>query len=161
MGYYKTALICKNGHDISKNIDNYIEKIDKFCSKCGEANISACPNCQSKIRGDYEIGIGIANYSKYKVPLYCYNCGDPYPWTKTALKVAKDLAAETEGLTDEEKTQLSDSIDDLVKDGPRTILATTRFKRLVSKAAPELLYGLKDILIDIISETAKKAIWPN
>jgi hypothetical protein len=62
-------------------------------------------------------------------------------------------------LSPEEKEQLKMSLDDLVKDGPRTIVAQARFKRIVSKTGSEISAGFKDILVEIVSETVKKAIW--
>jgi hypothetical protein len=92
-------------------------------------------------------------------PSYCRNCGSPFPWTKEKLNAAKELAELLDELTPEEQEQLKMSLNDLVKDGPRTVVATTRFKRLISKTSPEIISGFRDILVDVVSETVKKAIW--
>jgi hypothetical protein len=62
---------------------------------------------------------------------HCSNCGKPYPWTLRQLAVAVGLVNE-EGLLGEEDKRLSTaSIPDLVIDTPFTVLAVTRFKRIV------------------------------
>lgn len=64
-----------------------------------------------------------------------------------------------DALTPEEHEMLKRSLDDLVKDGPRTVVATSRFKRLLTKVGPEAATSLKDILVDVVSESVKKGIW--
>jgi hypothetical protein len=41
---------------------------------------------------------------------------------------------------------------------PRTELAAARFKRLMAKAGPALADGLHKIVVDVLSEAAKKAV---
>jgi hypothetical protein len=48
------------------------------------------------------------------------------------------LASLLDELSPEEQEQLKMSLDHLVKDGPRTVVAQTRFKRIVGKTAPEI-----------------------
>jgi hypothetical protein len=85
-------------------------------------------------------------------------CGKPYPWTETALETARELIQELE-LSQEDKDTLEGTIDDLVTDSPKTQVAAMRFKRLVLKAGHGMLQVFRDILVDVASETAKKAIW--
>jgi hypothetical protein len=63
-------------------------------------------------------------------------------------------------LSEDERQMLKASLDDLVRDTPRTTLAATRFKRLATKAGKGGADAFKDILIEVISEAAKKLIWP-
>jgi hypothetical protein len=71
------------------------------------------------------------------------------------------MAEEVEGLTKEERQSLRASLDDLVRDSPHTTVAATRFKRIAGKAGKGAADAFKEILIGVISETAKKVIWPS
>ena len=61
---------------------------------------------------------------------------------------------EGDGLTPEE------SLDDLVRDTPGTTVAATRFKRIATKAGGGAASAFKEILFSVVSETAKKILWP-
>ena len=76
------------------------------------------------------------------------------------MMAAQELADDIEELTPEEKKLLKESLDDIIRDTPRTVVASNRFKRLVAKGGRESAEGFKQILIGVVSETAKKAIWP-
>ena len=76
-------------------------------------------------------------------------------------EAAKDLAMELDRLSEEERTLLTESLDDIIRDTPRTPLAATRFKKHVGKAGAEVGSLFRELLVDICSETAKKIIWPN
>jgi hypothetical protein len=73
---------------------------------------------------------------------------------------ARNLAMEVDGLTPEEKDTLSKSLDGLVRDTPGTTVAATRFKRLATKAGGGVAGAFKGILVSVVSETAKKILWP-
>jgi hypothetical protein len=47
----------------------------------------------------------------------------------------------------------------LVRDSPRTSLAVLRFKKYAAKAGTVGAAGLKDVLIGVVTEAARKAIW--
>lgn len=59
-----------------------------------------------------------------------------------------------------ERELLKQSLDDLVRDTAKTQVAALRFKKLVGKAGNVVAGGLRDILVDIASETAKKILFP-
>lgn len=96
--------------------------------------------------------------SPYLVPHYCYNCGKPYPWTQVKLEAAKELAEELDGLNNEEKDVLKQSIEELTRDTPKTEVAAVKVKKFLAKASGAALSMLRDILVDIASETAKNAM---
>jgi hypothetical protein len=66
---------------------------------------------------------------------------------------------ELERLDANERGILDRTLDDLVSDTPRTPVAALRFKQLVLQAGPVAMQVLKDILIEIMAEPAKRAIW--
>lgn len=159
MGYYATSIICKNGHLISGNSNGNTAN-NKYCTKCGSETITACLNCNTPIRGKYKAD-GVLDLTKYDyVPSYCHNCGISYPWTKTALETASLLINEDENLNSLEKQQFCETLPDLIVESPtpKTQLAIVRFKKFINKAATYTADGIRDIFVDIASETIKKSL---
>lgn len=156
MGHYGNAQICLNGHVIT-SIGNDAQFLKNFCPDCGAATIMNCTNCNTPIKGLY-IGDSFG-FPDYNAPSFCDNCGQPYPWTKSKKEAAAELIDFSDKLDDNEKQDLKNSIDDLIVETPRTAIAGMKFKKYVSKAGSEIAKGLKDILIDLVSETVKKSIW--
>ena len=103
---------------------------------------------------------GVRSFAGYAVPAYCHGCGKPYPWTDASIRAAKELADELSELTIDEREQLKKSVDDIVADTPQTVLAATRFKRLAEKAGKGALDTFKSVLIAVLSEEAKKILFP-
>jgi len=176
--WYDTAQICIKGHTVNLMSVSCPEHNRKFCDRCGAPTITKCQNCNVSINGFYHEGTAdefdiegmieeIVNpppnitHDYTTVQSFCPHCGNPYPWTEARLKAAQELADEIDNLSPEECDLLKKSIDDIVRDTPQTTVAATRFKRLVAKAGKVAADGLKDILVDIASETAKKLIWPS
>jgi len=157
MGTYNNAQICLNGHVITTNT-SYSELTKKFCPSCGELTVKSCSNCSAPIKGEYELE-NVISFSKYHAPSFCDNCGNAYPWTEAAQNAAYELIHFSDSLNLEEKEELNKTIAELMKDSPKSQLAQLRFKIYASKMGKELANGLKNVLIDIVSETAKKAIW--
>ncbi len=155
MSRYDVAQICLNGHVITSYYRDEHEDAKNFCDECGKPTIINCQKCESPIRGgDLEMPSDLL-----EAPAFCDNCGEPYPWTKTKIEAAKELAQELENISQEEKDILSKSIDDLVSDTPKTPLAVSRFKRIMRKAGDVAWKEMKSILVDAMSETAKKAMF--
>jgi hypothetical protein len=48
---------------------------------------------------------------------------------------------------------------ELTKDSPRVLAASSRFKKAMSKVGTSVASGVRDIVVDVLSEAAKKAIW--
>ncbi|MFC4797756.1 DUF2321 domain-containing protein [Neobacillus sp. GCM10023253] len=157
-GWYDTAQVCLNGHVFNSTSIKFPKPNQNFCGACGADIISKCAECGEEIRGKLHTP-GVTVVGRWNPPSYCHHCGKPFPWIAEKLNAAKELAELLDNLTPEEQEQLKMSLDDLIKDGPRTVVAQTRFKRILSKAGPEIATGFKDILVDVVSETVKKAIW--
>jgi hypothetical protein len=79
----------------------------------------------------------------------------------SALIAVVHIRGQIDNLSPDERYLLKRSIDDIVRDTPQTTVAVNRFKKLVAKAGKVAAEGLRDILVDIASEAAKKAIWPS
>jgi hypothetical protein len=154
---YDTAQVCLNGHVITSMSITNPSRMRKFCEKCGEATITSCPSCRESIPG-YYLDSSVIGF-RYEPPAFCGECGKPFPWTERRLAAARELANEAEHLSTEERQQLADSLDYLTRDTANTQVAVGRFRRLVAKAGGETGNALRSVLIDVVSEAAKKAIW--
>lgn len=75
-----------------------------------------------------------------------------------ALNAAHEFSDELENLSDQEKALLKKSMDDLVRENPATSLAAQRTKKLLLKAGDSALELGRKILVDVLSETAKKIL---
>jgi hypothetical protein len=162
LGHYDVALICLNGHIINSIAKSEPQQNEKFCTTCGESTIAQCPDCESEIRGQYCIDDWLEfgdNSSYFERPSFCSNCGKPFPWTSSRIQAAQEYALELDGLTEEERKLLKKSIPDLVKDSPQTIVAVSRFKKIVSKLGSTTSSVFKDILIDVLKDGVKKSLW--
>ena len=155
---YDVAQICLNGHVLTEAVAASPALAAKHCTKCGEATVTQCAACSASIRGRYRIP-GLTGLPHPFPPRYCHDCGSPYPWTERALEAAKEEAQELTGLTDEEKNLLAKSLDDVARDTPRTPAAANNVKRLLSKAGPAAAQLFRDVLVQVVSEAAKKRIW--
>jgi hypothetical protein len=159
--WYDTAQICINGHVINSRSVSEPDYNRKFCEKCGASTINSCLNCHETIKGfHHERHTLMIPNDMLAKPSFCPDCGSPYPWTEAKLKAAKELSDEFENLSPEERETLKKSLDDIVRDTPQTPVAATRFKKIAAKAGKVAADGLRDIIIDIASEAAKKVIWP-
>jgi hypothetical protein len=161
--WYDIAQICLNGHTVNSMARSNVVANQKFCDTCGAATIITCQACGRSIRGyyhDFGFRLGRVEFDDYVVPSFCHTCGKSYPWIQAKLGAAQELADELDGLSQDEKDVLKKSLDDIIKDTPRTELASLRFKKLAGKASREGAEGLKNILIGVATEAAKKLIWP-
>ena len=148
MGYYQKAEICLNGHLISANSSTINH--EEFCSSCGKKTITSCPNCNSMIRGWYKMEDVVIFHKKedFKIPSYCHSCGEPYPWTTNAIKVAELLIAEEEQVSQEEIDKMIEVLSDIIVETPKTQLATVRIKKFISKSSSFVADGLRQFIID-------------
>lgn len=158
--HYDTAQVCLNGHVTNQNFrDKPVHNVD-HCRKCGDRTIVNCPACKTEIRGSYEVPeVAIIGRGPFAAPAFCHKCGKAYPWTEKKLLAAKDYAADLEKLTPEEREQLKSSLDDLIRETPRSELASLRFKKLIKKAGKESYEGMKHVLTALVSEAVKKVIF--
>lgn len=155
MGFYNQATICINGHVVSSDKANYTP----YCKSCGKETISKCINCNTHIRGSYEIP-EILIFDNYEgAPPYCFNCGCPFPWTETLINNAIELISLDDNLSKEDKEIIKNALPDLIIDSPSSPVATAKYKKFIPKAATYVQDGLKNLLVDVVSETIKKSIW--
>lgn len=156
-GEYDRAQICINGHVANSRSINSPQCNQKFCETCGTATIAYCPKCNAPIRG-YYYG-GKSNVVPYVAPGFCIACGESFPWTKSKIEATDALAKELD-VNEEDRAVLAKSIDELVKDTPSSQVAAIRFKKIMIKIGETSGLMFREILINVISEAAKKTIWP-
>lgn len=156
MSHYESALVCRSGHVITAALGRSPQMAVAYCQDCGASTISACPACDEGIRGRYAPGeLGLMSYRR---PSYCHKCGAAYPWTQAAREAWREMAQDAEGLTEKERGKLAASIDDLITDTPRTQLAVQRLKQLAQKVGAGAWGPMKEVLVSIASEAAKKGL---
>jgi hypothetical protein len=158
--YYDTAQVCLNGHVVNSFFLKHPQHNLSHCQACGAQTVTVCSHCKANIRGAYVLGGGWPSDPIQAPPAFCHKCGKPYPWTEKRLGAARALVAEIEGLDESDRAILTTSLDDLVRDTPDATVAAVRFKKIVSKTGTAVAQGFKDILINVVSETVKKLIWP-
>jgi hypothetical protein len=156
-GSYDVAQICPNGHVANSSSVRFPQFNQVHCEKCGEKTITSCPHCQASIRGRY---IESMSAEELTPPAFCQNCGSAFPWTERAMQSAIELATESGDLNPEEQQQFTESIHEIARDTPKGQVAGSRVARLLKKMGKTTADAVRDILVDIASETAKKMIWP-
>lgn len=153
---YHGATICYNGHVVSKCDANF----QKHCSKCGKQTYSFCLNCKSPIHGLIKIdGVFFANSRPYSKPLYCYECGSPYPWTQYILNSAVELLSLDNSLDEESKELIKNAIPNLLTDTPATPIAVAQYNKGLEKADTILTNSITALLTDFLCSSAKKLLF--
>jgi len=113
----------------------------------------------ASIRGTYHIE-GVVRFSDdYTPSAFCHNCGKAFPWTERKIASAVELVEVGADLSPEEMQQFRSDLTELTKDSPKTQVASLRFKKVMGKAGKSIASGVRDIVVDVLSESAKKAIW--
>ncbi len=157
---YDIAQICLNGHVINSNFQRAPHLNTNFCEKCGEQTITTCSKCDRPIKGEI-IEDELPNFEEYIKPLYCQYCGSAFPWTETSIQAALTISMEEGKLDATDKAVLEESFRNVVKNGPQAQVAANKIKKIMTKAGKTTAGAVRDILVDIISETTKRIIWPN
>lgn len=159
MGVYEVGQICLNGHVITGYYNSQPESRKAFCDQCGERTIHSCQSCGQDIQGKY-VANGVVNWrTEYAPPAFCHSCGQPFSWTERRLEAAGELAR----LTDElgaSRDELIASLPDLTGDTPRATVAAVQWRNALSAVGGHAALALKEVLVDVVSETAKKMMFP-
>ena len=157
MGNFLTAQICENGHIITSDIEKFSYS---FCPQCGSKAFDECPSCGKPIHGSYyEYDILFVPEPLDQKPFYCYHCGKPYPWTQKILDSAIELLSLDEDLDSDTKSIIKNAIPNLLVETPETPIATAKYRSAIGKAGQILKDSLYQLLVDCITESAKKVIY--
>ena len=87
--YHLGSAICRRGHvetdylrpSASGPVRRSGAGVAQNCPKCGATVLTACLNCDLRIRGDYFVPGGIA-VSTASRPSFCDGCGSAFPKTR-------------------------------------------------------------------------------
>ena len=159
MGSYRVAEVCLNGHVSTSRADTIPERREKFCSHCGEPTTTQCTVCNSSVRGYYDVPGVITLGAVYEPPAFCHNCGSSFPWTERKILSAVELVEHDASLSPEEIQQFRSDLTELTKDSPKTQIASLRFKNVMSKVGSSVASGVREIIVGVLSDAAKKAIF--
>jgi len=152
---YDIAQICTNGHVINNSHERFREFSVDYCTECGAKTTTECANCKTPIRGAYSGSMRTG----YDRPAYCHNCGEPYPWTSAALAAAMEFATDLQQQIEREK--FAEIIENLVKDSPSTSVAAAKLRGLMGSMKPYASEALRQILTGVVTEGAKRILWPS
>jgi hypothetical protein len=152
---WDVALICTNGHLVNDRSRGMPSLNAACCSICGAQPISACTGCREPIPGYYyrESGRPLE-----RIPQYCHACGRPLPWTERSMSAARALIRELAALDPYERDQLRRSIDDIIRETPKTPLAIVRINQVLTRVGGEQARALREILISVASEPVKQRL---
>ncbi len=153
---YDVAQICLNGHVVNQFAKSDRDRNTKFCKKCGATTLTACPSCGTNIRGYYHIK-GLLDCAGLKTPPFCFECGQPYPWTAAKMEASKLLLDEM-GLDIPEATILEGDLQEILRDTPKASASAVRVSRHLEKAKPFIAEGFKTLLVEVVSQSAKKIL---
>jgi len=162
---YDIQQVCENGHQITSCFNINPERRKNFCDQCGASTITTCIHCKKEIQGSeikvadswLDVGPGgrkIYPVSLAHVPLYCRNCGKPYPWTGNKIATAIQILTEFGNLNDEEKKTMEQDINNIVRDVPQAELSANRIKRIWQKCS---MAGY-EVIMEFASRTAAKVL---
>ncbi len=160
--------ICLDGHIITINLDTSPEGATKFCRDCGAQTIDRCPSCDSPFKrrdlrrkrqyDDRRRELRIRRHDTPRLPpSYCNECSAPFPWTERKL-AAITQAVESSELTPEEQQEFQDAAAEVINRTPQAEGAVQKIKKLLTKAGQGLVQATRDILVDVLSEAAKKQL---
>lgn len=126
--WYDTAQVCINGHLINEMSVSSPDHNRPFCPKCGCQTITKCVDCQTDIPGFYHVSGVFVGGPPEPPPAFCGNCGHAFPWTERRLTAARAMTEDLDRLTEEERRELQETIEDLVRDTPMTQVSAGRFQ---------------------------------
>lgn len=153
--YYQILRVCSNGHITNYTLIPFNDADSKFCTECGEPTIARCQNCKAPIQGGSNNPYVVV-IAELIAPQFCQYCGKPFPWTQSQLHAAKQLIQLEGRLSQKEKETLKVTLDDIISENPRTKLSAIKFKYIITKTG--ITKPLRDIVVDIASDTAKKIL---
>ena len=153
---YHIAAVCENGHCASASLDTTSFR-QHYCERCGAKILTQCPHCLTPIKGKFYTP-KFADLTAFPVPVYCYFCGKPFPWTQAALDATKAIVEEDDVLTPSEQTDLVDVLPDIITETPRTSLAAARMKKALRTAGRFTADALRQFALDFACELAKQQL---
>ncbi len=151
-----SAAVCASGHVLAWLVDAAVAP--KFCAKCGDPILLACPACNGTLPGDGEM--------LHWVPYYgnCTYCGNAYPWKAADVARAKwTLAeqAEVQGWSDTVTARADALVDDIAADRTTASGVDAALQWLARHGADGATATIIDAVERLASATLKQALRAN
>lgn len=159
MGYHDIAQVCPNGHVTNDSTQRYPQHNKDYCDRCGEKTITACAKCNSPIQGDYHVDGALVMGDDYRPPSFCHKCGQAFPWTERSQQAALELFLE-ENHSEEDQEEFRKSVQQITQDTAQAQVASKRIGRLLGTIGKHTASAIRDILVNVASESAKKMLFP-
>lgn len=97
-----------------------------------------------------------------KPDAYCLHCGKALPWTQTHLDAMREIADCIESFNQSDRDTLQQIMPDLIakEATPKTQVAIVKMKMLAKKGGSAFWDSTQKLLVDVVSETVKKSLFP-
>ena len=148
---YDIMQVCMNGHRINSSYQEFAQHNKAFCPDCGEATITACPECKAPIKG-YYYG-GVIRSSQVPVRAFCDACGMAYPWQVARVANALEVLR-LQGVDEADVQEIEKNLSDITRDTPRTQVAVLRVRKALAKAGKPVY----DVCIKVIGDVAAATV---
>jgi hypothetical protein len=152
--WYDVMQVCLNGHQITEYAESQPESRENFCSNCGEKTITACPKCNTNIRGYRHIE-GVFHSADSPAPKYCINCGQAFPWQTRAVEHLNDVLKDS-ALGAGDLEELNRALPDVLRDTVKTQSAAQKVKGILGKLGKQTYDIAIKVVTDVATEAAKK-----
>jgi hypothetical protein len=148
-----SAAVCASGHVLSWEID--AAAAAKYCAKCGDPILVACPACNNALPADGEMLEWVPYHSN------CIYCGKAYPWKADEIARAKRTLAEqaeVENWSDDVKARADALVDDIAADRAAASGVLAALKWLAQHGAESATATILDAVERLGSVTLKQAL---
>src|SRR5699024_5448130 len=144
---------------ITYNYELTPSKQAKHCQTCGKETVTQCLHCNAAIRGKYNRPNVVTVGYRYSVPSFCHDCGHPYPCTQTLLDNVVEIVGFDEDIGDADKDIITSTILDIIIETSTRPVSRAKYKKHVNRTKYFVKEGLRNLLIDLVSECVKKSLW--
>lgn len=134
---------------------------DRFCARCGSKAITNCPHCNRRIRGEPDVTWMAADaLPPYSIPAFCHACGKPYPWMMRIVEEVKEQIELEQSLSADDKATLKTDVEDIAHNSPCAESAAKRVKAILQKVGGVAGSTLREVFVNVASDTLKKILSP-
>jgi hypothetical protein len=150
------AAVCENGHVFAWLIEAVLAP--KYCMKCGDPILIACPACQAGLPPDGEMLQWVPYHSN------CWQCGKAYPWRAADIaRAQRTLAeqAEVEHWSDEVKARADEVVGDIAADRAVASGVVAAVKWLEHHGAESATATILDAVDRLAGTALKTALRPS
>ena len=152
---YDVGQICGSGHWITQYALTQPEGQQKFCTRCGEPTFIACSQCNAPIRSKM---LDSMWFGEIPAPSYCYECGEPHPWTAARLKAARASGEAADEFDDDEAEEFAAAVAEISKDGPGAPVAATKVRKMLNRLSGPTGAAATKVVGDVATAAVKKLL---